>query len=66
MTVDLPEDLWPVMVDPGEFELALLNIAVNARDAMPNGGAFRLAARNTRCGGETASGGLAASLSRSP
>ena len=59
VTVDLPEDLWPVMVDPGEFELALLNIAVNARDAMPNGGAFRLAARNTRCGGEAASGGLA-------
>ncbi len=59
VTVDLPEELWPVMVDPGEFELALLNIAVNARDAMPNGGAFRLAARNTRCGGEAASGGLA-------
>ncbi len=59
VTVDLPEELWPVKVDPGEFELALLNIAVNARDAMPNGGAFRLAARNTRCGGEAASGGLA-------
>ena len=59
VTVDLPRDLWPVTVDPGEFELALLNIAVNARDAMPNGGAFRLAARNTRCRGEAASGGLA-------
>ncbi len=58
VTIDLPEDLWPVTVDPGEFELALLNIAVNARDAMPNGGAFRLAARNTRCKGEATSGGL--------
>ena len=58
VTIDLPADLWPVTVDPGEFELALLNIAVNAHDAMPNGGAFRLVARNTRCGGETASGGL--------
>jgi signal transduction histidine kinase len=58
VTIDLPADLWPVMVDPGEFELALLNIAVNARDAMPNGGAFRLMARDTRCDGETASGGL--------
>jgi signal transduction histidine kinase/CheY-like chemotaxis protein len=57
-TIDLPADLWPVTVDPGEFELALLNIAVNARDAMPNGGAFRLMARNTRCRGETAYGGL--------
>src|SRR5579884_4279347 len=58
VTIDLPNDLWPVAVDPGEFELALLNIGVNARDAMPNGGAFRLAARNTRCAGEAASGGL--------
>ena len=58
VTIDLPADLWPVTVDPGEFELALLNIAVNAHDAMPNGGAFSLVARNTRCGGETASGGL--------
>ena len=57
-TIDLPPDLWPVTVDPGEFELALLNIAINARNAMPNGGAFRLAARNTRCRGETARGGL--------
>jgi two-component system NtrC family sensor kinase len=58
MTIDLPKDLWPVMVDPGEFELALLNIAVNARDAMPNGGAFRLVARNARSGDEMASAGL--------
>ena len=58
MTVDLPADLWPVMVDPGEFELAVLNIAVNARDAMPSGGAFRLAARNTRSGDETGAAGL--------
>jgi signal transduction histidine kinase/ActR/RegA family two-component response regulator len=58
VTIDLSADLWPVMADPGEFELALLNIAVNARNAMPNGGAFRLVARNTRCRGETASGGL--------
>ncbi len=58
VTIVLPEDLWPVTVDPGEFELALLNIAVNARDAMPNGGTLRLLARNARCRGETASGGL--------
>ena len=57
VTIDMPEDLWPVAVDPGEFELAMLNIGLNARDAMPDGGAFRLAARNRRCGG-AASGGL--------
>jgi PAS domain S-box-containing protein len=40
------EGLWPVMVDAGELELALLNLAVNARDAMPRGGTLRLTATN--------------------
>src|SRR5262249_32446803 len=38
MTLDVPEGLWPVAIDPGEFDLAILNIAANARDAMPSGG----------------------------
>ena len=44
--LDLPDDLWPVEVDPSQLEVALLNIAVNARDAMPNGGLIRLEGRN--------------------
>jgi PAS domain S-box-containing protein len=44
--VEAPEGLWPVLVDPGELELALLNLAVNARDAMPKGGTLRLQAAN--------------------
>jgi signal transduction histidine kinase/CheY-like chemotaxis protein len=40
------DDLWPVEVDPGELELVLLNLAVNARDAMPNGGTITIHARN--------------------
>ena len=38
VSVDMPDDLWPVSADPAEFELAVLNVAVNARDAMPEGG----------------------------
>jgi signal transduction histidine kinase/CheY-like chemotaxis protein len=46
--VDLafPKDLWPVEVDPGELELVVLNLAVNARDAMPEGGTITLQAKN--------------------
>jgi PAS domain S-box-containing protein len=43
---DLPEGLWPAEVDLSELELALVNIAVNARDAMPDGGTIALSARN--------------------
>jgi PAS domain S-box-containing protein len=39
-------DIWPVKVDLAELELAIVNIAVNARDAMPNGGVFTLRVRN--------------------
>jgi len=39
------EDLWPVTVDPLQFDLALLNLAINARDAMPEGGRLAIAAR---------------------
>jgi CheY-like chemotaxis protein len=49
----LPE-VWPVRVDPGELELALVNLTVNARDAMSRGGTISIIAENTR----TARGGL--------
>jgi PAS domain S-box-containing protein len=43
---DLPDGLWPVEVDPGELEVALINLAVNARDAMPSGGTLSVTAEN--------------------
>jgi two-component system, NtrC family, sensor kinase len=46
LKVDLAPDLWPVEVDIAELELALVNIAVNARDAMPAGGVITLSAQN--------------------
>jgi two-component system NtrC family sensor kinase len=39
-------DLWAVRIDPGQFDAALLNLALNARDAMPRGGTLRVAAWN--------------------
>jgi PAS domain S-box-containing protein len=43
---EIPADLWPIEVDVGAFELTLLNLVVNARDAMPDGGAITLRAGN--------------------
>lgn len=42
----LPHDLWPVEVDVSQFDVAVLNLAVNAKDAMPRGGILTIAATN--------------------
>jgi signal transduction histidine kinase/CheY-like chemotaxis protein len=43
---DLAPGLWPVFCDPGQLESALLNLANNARDAMPDGGTLRIDTAN--------------------
>jgi signal transduction histidine kinase len=47
---DLAAELWPVLIDIGQIETALLNIAINARDAMPEGGTLWIKTANL--GGE--------------
>ena len=39
-------DLWPVMCNRGELEAALMNLAINSRDAMPEGGTIEIEAAN--------------------
>ena len=42
----LGEDAWPALVDPSQLTTAILNLALNARDAMPGGGKLMLETRN--------------------
>jgi CheY-like chemotaxis protein len=46
VALDIAPDLWPVSVDPGELELAILNLTLNARDAMPGGGTITIRLEN--------------------
>ncbi len=43
VSLEVPASAFPVFMDKQEFELAILNIASNARDAMPQGGEFKIA-----------------------
>lgn len=44
--INISPDLWPLKVNPTQLHQVLLNLCVNARDAMPNGGTLRLCASN--------------------
>jgi PAS domain S-box-containing protein len=47
-------DVWPALVDPGRLSSALVNLAINARDAMPDGGTLAFATSNIRLDGPDA------------
>lgn len=49
--LDLDQALWQAMTDPTQTEMIILNLAINARDAMPEGGQLTLTTRNTRING---------------
>ncbi|OCW58765.1 cell cycle histidine kinase CckA [Hoeflea olei] len=48
LQLEFGRDLWPVKTDLGQFEQVLINLAVNARDAMPEGGAITIRTRNVQ------------------
>jgi signal transduction histidine kinase/ActR/RegA family two-component response regulator len=46
LNYQIDQDLWPILSDRVQLELAILNLVVNAHDAMPNGGDITIATRN--------------------
>jgi two-component system NtrC family sensor kinase len=56
--VDVPDGICAVRVDANELELAILNLAVNAKDAMPNGGTLSIRVKPVTLRGEASEEGL--------
>lgn len=54
--LSIADDIWPIRVDRAQLEAALLNLSVNARDAMPDGGELRIDVQNLTIEGSPRAG----------
>jgi two-component system, cell cycle sensor histidine kinase and response regulator CckA len=51
ISLDLAPEVWPVLADPVQLEESIINLATNARDAMPSGGTLTIATANRQLDG---------------
>jgi PAS domain S-box-containing protein len=53
LVIEVDPQTWPIVADPAEFEVALVNLVLNARDAMPKGGTVTVTAKNLHADGSS-------------